>query len=604
MNLPVLPESAPFTAEQRGWLNGFLAGLLHHGNLEAARGGSAGASSPKPAVPTRTLRVLYASQSGNAEAAAHALGERLRGADAGEGHVWAVAVDSMDSFAGIDWSAETHLALVSSTWGDGDMPDNGKAFAAFLDSEAAAALSGLRYAVLGLGDRNYARFCAAATRLDARLSALGATRLLPLETLDTDWEAGAKAWRESLSSGLGAGASGPVTDSVQSEAAPKEEAKAGWSRTNPYPAPLLENRRLNGPGSGKDTRHVALSLAGSGLSYRAGDALGVWPINHYELVDSLVIACDATGRELVRLADGQEMTFRAALLSRFDLNRPGKDLLGALLTHARGQGDRRRLEALLSPEGEADRAALMGASDVLDLLRAFPTAVLEPQELLSHLRKLTPRLYSISSSPLAHPGEVHLTVGVHRTEVGGRLRLGVASTFLSDRLPLGLPAHVFVQPSGHFHPPEDPSKDLIMVGPGTGIAPFRGFLHEREAAGATGRNWLFFGDRNASCDFLYREEIEGLRARGVLNELDLAFSRDGEEKLYVQDLMRRRSKELWAWLEGGASFCVCGDAKRMAKDVDAALHEVVVLGGGRSPEEAKAFVESMRKGHRYLRDVY
>ncbi|MEN9352898.1 MAG: hypothetical protein RL318_223 [Fibrobacterota bacterium] len=604
MNAPLLPESAPFTTEQRGWLNGYLAGLLHHGNLEAARGGSVGASTPKPSVPTRTLRVLYASQSGNAETAAHALGERLRGADAGEGHVWAVAVDSMDSFASLDWSAETHLALVSSTWGDGELPDNGKTFGAFLDSEAAASLSGLRFAVLGLGDRNYARFCAAAVRLDARLEAVGAKRFLPLETLDTDWEAGAKAWREALASGLGAGGGTPATDSVNAGVPPKEEAKAGWSRTNPFPAPLLENRRLNAPGSGKDTRHIALSLAGSGLAYRAGDALGVWPINPYELVDSLVIACDATGSELVRLPDGTESTFRAALLSRFDLNRPGKDLLGALREHARGQGDRRRLQALLSPEGEAERAELMAASDVLDLLRAFPTAVLQPQELLSHLRKLMPRLYSISSSPLAHPGEVHLTVGVHRTEVGGRLRLGVASTFLSDRLPLGLAAGVFVQPSGHFHPPEDPSRDLIMVGPGTGIAPFRAFLHEREASGATGRNWLFFGDRHVSSDFLYREEIEGMRARGTLHQLDLAFSRDGAEKLYVQDLMRRRAKELWAWLEGGACFCVCGDAKRMAKDVDAALQEVVVLGGGKSSEEAKAYVDSMRKEHRYLRDVY
>lgn len=601
MTIPVLPESAPFTSEQRGWLNGYLAGLLHHGDLASARGASGAPSTPKPTVPTRTLRVLYASQSGNAEAAAHALGERLRGADAGEGHVWAVAVESMEGFAAIDWSAETHLLLVSSTWGDGDMPDSGKAFAAFLDTEAAGGLAHLHFAVLGLGDRNYARFCAAATRLDARLEAVGAKRLQPLETLDTDWETGAKAWREALAAGLGAGVE---TESVQSDSVPAKPEKAGWSRTNPFPAALLENRRLNGPASAKDTRHIALSLAGSGLAYRAGDALGVWPINHYELVDSLVLACNASGSEIVRLADGTELTFRAALLSRFDLNRPGKELLGALLEHARGQGDRRRLRELLSEEGATLRSELMASSDVLDLLRSFPTAVLEPQELLSHLRKLTPRLYSISSSPLAHPGEVHLTVGVHRTEIAGRVRHGVASTFLADRIPLGLSAGVFVQPSGHFHPPEDPSKDLIMVGPGTGIAPFRGFLHERAASGATGRNWLFFGDRSRSEDFLYRDELSDFRARGVLHDLELAFSRDGEGKVYVQDRMRARAKELWAWLEAGAVFCVCGDAKRMAKDVDAALHEVVQTGGGKAPEAAKAYVETMRKEHRYLRDVY
>jgi sulfite reductase (NADPH) flavoprotein alpha-component len=345
-------------------------------------------------------------------------------------------------------------------------------------------------------------------------------------------------------------------------------------------------------------------LAGSGLSYRAGDALGVWPLNHFELVDSLVISCNAHGGETVTLSDGQLISFRAALLTKLDLFRPQKALLEALFGNAPSQGDRRRLRELLSEEGETERTELLGGSDVLDILRAFPTARLDPQKLVEQLRKIAPRLYSISSSPLAHPNEVHLTVGIQRTQKNGRMRYGAASSFLASRVPLGLPVNVFVQPSGHFHPPEDPSKDLILCGPGTGIAPFRGFLHERAASGATGRNWLFFGDQRQEMDFLYRDEILELRGKGVLHELDLAFSRDQDEKVYVQTRMVERAKDLWAWLEGGATFCVCGDAKRMAKDVDAALKKVCEIGGGLSTEQAETYVAKMTSDHRYLRDVY
>lgn len=594
MHVPVLPESAPFSAEQRGWLNGYLAGILFRGDLDTAR---TTLSPVAASAPQKRLRILCASQSGNAEAAAWSLAERVKGAAAGEGKVWAPEVTPMDRHAEIDWSDESHAVFVTSTWGDGDFPDNGKAFGSLLDKPDLSALSHLRFAVLGLGDRNYARFCAAAKRVDERLSASGAARMLDLECLDADWEAGAAAWRERVAAVLGAGDSAPKP----SLEAPSPE---GWSKTRPFPAPLLENRRLNTRESDKDTRHVVLSLAGSGLTYRAGDALGVWPVNHFELVDSLVLACNASGSEIVRLADGQESTFRSALLTRFDLAKPGKELLEGLLAAKPAQGDRRRLRELLEDEGAEARQDLLKTSDVLDILRTFPTARIDPQGLVERLRKLAPRLYSISSSPAAHPGEVHLTVGVHQIRKDGRLRLGAASSFLAQRVPLGLPVPVFVQPSSHFHPPEDPSRDLVMVGPGTGIAPFRGFLHERAATGATGRNWLFFGDRCAESDFLYREELLELRGRGVLHELDTAFSRDQEEKVYVQDRMLERARDLWTWLEGGAVFCVCGDAKRMAKDVDAALHKVVELGGGRSPLEAKEYVEAMRASHRYLRDVY
>lgn len=597
MNLPSLPDTAPFTIEQRGWLNGYLAGLFSGGQLSVARGGATPvAASNAPGVPTKSIRILYASQSGNAESIAFALGARLKGATAGEGLVWAPEVGPMDAGTTVDWKSETHAVLLSSTWGDGEMPDNGKVFWSWLASDAGLALSHLTFSVIGIGDRNYARFCAAGKQLDARLEALGAKRLRPLELLDTDYEAGAKTWCEQVAGALGAGG---TTASTESVAKP-----VGWSKANPFPAPLLENRRLNARASEKDTRHIAFSLAGSGLSYRAGDALGVWPVNHFELVDSLVIACNAHGGETVTLSDGQLISFRAALLTKLDLFRPQKALLEALLGGTPAQGDRRRLRELLSDEGETERAELLGGSDVLDILHGFPTARLEPQVLVDHLRKIAPRLYSISSSPLAHPNEVHLTVGIQRTQKHGRMRYGAASSFLASRVPLGLPVNVFVQPSGHFHPPEDPSRDLILCGPGTGIAPFRGFLHERAASGATGRNWLFFGDQRQETDFLYRDEILAFRSRGVLHELDLAFSRDQDEKIYVQTRMLQRAKDLWAWLEGGAVFCVCGDAKRMAKDVDAALRQVCAIGGGLSAEQAEAYVARMTAEHRYLRDVY
>ena len=600
MQAPVLPETAPFTTEQRGWLNGYLAGLFSGGNLAAVKstGSVAGGAANAPGAPTKSLTILYASQSGNAESIAFSLGDRLKGASAGEGFVWAPSVSSMDAASSIEWPSESHLILLSSTWGDGEMPDNGKSFWKWMESDAGQALSHLSFSVLGIGDRNYARFCAAGKLLDARMEAIGAKRLAALECLDTDYESGATAWKTRIAEALGAGAS---TVSVAEGA---KAVSTGWSKANPFAAPLLENRRLNARESDKDTRHVAFSLAGSGLTYRAGDALGVWPVNHFELVDSLVIACNASGGETVTLSDGQMISFRAALLSKLDLFKPQRSLLEALMESGPAQGDRRRLRELLSDEGEKDRDELLANSDVLDLLRSFPTAALKPQVLASNLRKIAPRLYSISSSPLAHPNEVHLTVGVQKTNKNGRVRLGAASSFLASRVPLGLPVNVFVQASGHFHPPEDPSKDLIMCGPGTGIAPFRGFLHERAASGATGRNWLFFGDQRQETDFLYRDELLEFRGNGVLHELDLAFSRDQEEKIYVQTRMVERAHELWAWLEGGAYFCVCGDAKRMAKDVDAALKIVARIAGGLSEEQAEAYVGKMTADHRYLRDVY
>jgi sulfite reductase (NADPH) flavoprotein alpha-component len=342
-------------------------------------------------------------------------------------------------------------------------------------------------------------------------------------------------------------------------------------------------RNLNGSGSAKEVNHVEFDLTGSGLSYEAGDALGVIAQNCPELVSAVIAALGADGEEAIATSEG-ELPLRKALTQHYDLGKPAPALLDALAIPAE------------------TRASL---HHVIDALRFAPP---EPRKQLTQwvscFRKLQPRLYSISSSPKAHPGQVHLTVGAVRYEVGGLSRKGVCSTFLAERALAHGTAGVFVHSNKAFRPPADPAAPMIMVGPGTGIAPFRAFLEERAATQSPGKNWLFFGDQKAASDFLYREELEALQAAGILNRLDVAFSRDQAEKIYVQTRMLSAANELYAWLEQGAYFYVCGDASRMAKDVDAALHKVVELAGGKSAEQAAAYIQALKAAKRYQRDVY
>jgi sulfite reductase (NADPH) flavoprotein alpha-component len=379
------------------------------------------------------------------------------------------------------------------------------------------------------------------------------------------------------------------------------------SKDHPFPARLVENRALTRPGSAKDTRHLVLSLAGSGLAYTAGDSLGVYPTNRPELVDEVLRRLGATGDEPVAPAAlklAAPIPLRDALGARLALAGPTRKFLELLAARTTDAAERSRLAALLAPDAKEALAAFLHEREFVDLLAEFPGARLAPPEFADQLRRLMPRLYSIASSARVHPDEAHLTVAVVRYATNGRERHGVCSTFLAERAQMhATPVPVFVTHS-HFRVPEDGARDIIMVGPGTGIAPFRAFLQERAATGAVGRNWLFFGDQRRATDFLYEDEWEDWRRRGVLTRLDLAFSRDQAEKVYVQDRMRAAAAELWAWLEGGASFYVCGDAKRMAKDVDAALHEIVAAQGGLEAAAAAEYVKRLKKEHRYLRDVY
>ena len=378
-----------------------------------------------------------------------------------------------------------------------------------------------------------------------------------------------------------------------------------YTKDNPLPAKLVENRVLNKDGSGKDTRHLVIDIAGSGLTYTVGDSLGVYASNRPQLVDEIIALLGATGNEPVlppRLTAA--VSLQEGLTSKLSLAGPTKKILGTLAAKTADPVEQARLAELLAPGAEEKCETFLGQREFIDLLEEFPGVKLAPQELVDHLRRLMPRLYSIASSPLLHPGQVHLTVAPVRYESNGRRRYGVCSTFLSDRVTRGKTLVPVFVAEAHFGLPADLTKDIIMVGPGTGVAPFRAFVQERVATGASGRNWLFFGDQHAATDYLYGDEWQALLAQGRLARIDLAFSRDQAQKIYVQDRIRESAAELWAWLQGGAHFYVCGDAHRMAKDVDAALHQVIAEQSGLGATAAIDYVKGMRKDKRYQRDVY
>jgi sulfite reductase (NADPH) flavoprotein alpha-component len=375
---------------------------------------------------------------------------------------------------------------------------------------------------------------------------------------------------------------------------------AAYDKNRPFPARLTERRRLCKPGSEKDTQHFVVDLAGSGLHYKSGDSLGVFPTNDPMLVHEVVRALGLSGHEPV----APQLSLREALLSRFSLAQPTKKTLQAFHDRASAPDERAHLHNLLHNTKPEELHAYLEAREFLDLLLEYPSASFEADTFTALLRKLQPRLYSIASSPVVYPHEAHLTVAIVRYLTNGRDRTGVCSTFLADRAPLHAPAvPVFVSHS-HFGLPEDDARDLIMVGPGTGIAPFRAFVQERVARSAAGRMWVVFGEQRRAFDYLYEDEWEAWRASGRLTRLDLAFSRDQAHKIYVQDRLQENAAEVWAWLKNGAVFYVCGDAKRMAKDVDLVLHDIIIHHGGLTPEQANEYVKQMKKDKRYQRDVY
>jgi len=561
---PFIPDSAPFTAEQRAWLNGFLAGMFSRSGSPSA------ASAAAPAAELAPLTILWGSQTGTAEGLA-----KQAAKEAGK-RGFAPTILDMAATTAEQLATAGNVLVITSTYGDGEPPDNAKALHTAL-LNGAPSLAGVRYAVCGLGDTNYTLFNQCAKDFDAAIAKHGGARVHDRADCDTDYEAPFTTWLDQSLAALGSGPAPAIAH--QPSSIPHE---TGYSKKNPFPAPLLTVRNLNAPGSAKEVNHVEFSLDGSGLTYEAGDALAVIPQNCPELVAAILTALGSDGEEAVTTPAG-EVSLRLALTAHLDLGKPTKDLLALLDVSAES----------LPPKG----------ADVLDALNAAATKP-SPAAFAAALKKLAPRLYSISSSPKAHPGQVHLTVGAVRYDLHGRARKGVCSTYLAERALAHGTAGVFVHSNKAFRPPADPATPMIMVGPGTGIAPFRAFLEERATTKAPGKNWLFFGDQKAACDFLYQDELTALQTAGILTRLDLAFSRDQAEKIYVQNRMIEQAAELWAWLEAGAHFYVCGDASRMAKDVDAALHHIAETAGGKSPEEAAAYIQALRAAKRYQRDVY
>lgn len=527
-----------------------------------------------------SLIVGYASDMGTAEYIAFQLTEALK----------AVGIDAteveLNEVQPTDLQAATHLVVVASTFGDGEMPDNGALFWEALSADGVEALPNLNYAVLALGDSSYEQFCNAGLLLDARLGELGATRLLTRVDLDCYREGDAKAWLADIVKLLEAkllpapgsartanAATTPVVTSAVRE-------HSIWDSGNPFTARLVVNRRLTEPDSDKDVRHYEIDLGDSGIAYQAGDSIAVHPVNDPDLVESILAQLGVSPDHMV--AEYEET-------------------LGVLLSeHLEIRNPPRALHALVAGRAAAPVLDFPGTYDVLDLLDLADVSV---DELLDTLRPLQFRDYSIASSPLEHPNHVHLTVATVQYTAGGRRRGGVASTFLAHR---GDAIRLHPRPNHAFRLPA-PDVPIIMVGPGTGIAPFRGFLRERQVSGASGRSWLFFGDRRRATDFLYGEELQAHLESGVLTKLNLAFSRDrgpNDRKEYVQHHMVANAGELFAWLEDGAHFYVCGDADHMAKDVDRALHEVVATSGAMTEGAAHAYVNELIRAHRYVRDVY
>lgn len=593
---PQIPASAPFSGEQISWLNGFLAALISSATVDT------GQTPETVTAPKKELLILYGSQSGNTESFAKAIGKKAKGAG------FNARVAGLETLSPEALMKESYLLLATSTWGEGEMPDNAKDFWDALSSEDAPKLKHLHYSVLALGDTNYETFCQAGKDFDLRLAELGAVRIHPRSDCDADYEDMAEKWLGGTLSALqeleGPASTPDPTPSKNGAihiAEPSTAAAAsGFDRKNPFPSRLLVNKSLSASGSNKDVRHFEFSLEGSGLSYEVGDALGVMPRNCPSLVDKMLTVLKASGEEAVPTPDGDSKALREALIHDYEITK----ITTKFLKLAAECSQDAKLNRLLEPSNKKALEEYLWGRDPLDILEAFPAVQGSLEAFLASLKKLSHRLYSIASSSKAHPDTVHLTVSAVRYETEGRERGGVCSTFMADRLPSDETAGVFVQKSNSFRLPLDSTTPIIMVGPGTGIAPFRGFLQERAITGSKGKNWLFFGDQHAATDFLYQDELTAFQNDGVLQRLDTAFSRDQREKLYVQHLMLQNGKELWAWLQEGAHFYVCGDASRMAKDVDATLHQIAETAGGKSPEEAISYIKQLKSEKRYQRDVY
>ena len=590
--LPTLTES------QKVWLGGFLAAaptaaVSAAPAPAAVEAESAAVQAPAAPAVSKDVTILYGSQTGNAQRLSQKAGKML------ESKGFNVTVSAMSDFKPNNLKKVQNLLIAVSTHGEGDPPDNAIMFHEFLHGKRAPKLDELRFSVLSLGDSSYEFFCQTGKEFDQRLEELGGERIAPRVDCDLDFDEPAADWINSVVNGLSeASAAGAAAQASAAASAPAA-VEFEYSRTNPFHAEVLESINLNGRGSNKETRHLEISLEGSGLSYKPGDALGIYPQNDPKLVDELISALGWNPDETITInKQGDIRSLRNAFLSHYEITVLTKPLLEkiAQLTGIDG------LHELIS-DSEKVKAFIHGR-DLLDVVQQFGPFGVSPQAFADVLRKMPGRLYSIASSLEANPDEVHVTIGAVRYNANGRDRSGVCSVLCAERLEPGDTLPVYIQQNDNFKLPQNPETPIIMIGPGTGVAPFRSFMQEREETGADGKSWMFFGDQHFVTDFLYQTEWQRWLQDGVLTKMDVAFSRDTDQKVYVQHRMQENSKELFQWLEEGAAVYVCGDEKNMAHDVHNTLIDIVEKEGSMSREQAEQYVAGMQQQKRYQRDVY
>jgi sulfite reductase (NADPH) flavoprotein alpha-component len=599
--LPSLTES------QQIWLTGYLfarqttaVGATAATELQAVTAAPSAAEvisiASQPPV-SREVTVLFGSQTGNCQRIATSLSRKL------EEQGFQVTLAAMNKFKTNGLKKVENLFLVVSTHGEGEPPDNARAFHEFVYSKRAPQLENLRFSVLSLGDTSYEFFCQTGKDFDQRLEELGGKRLVPRVDCDLDYDEPVAGWIGQVLSSLneGSNAGSGSNDIVKETSSSTSSEPSAYSRTNPFKAEVLANVNLNGRGSDRETRHLELSLEGSGLQYEPGDSLGIYPENHPALVDAIIHELGFAPTDSVAInKNGEQASLREALLKHYEIT----TLTKPLLTQAAQLTSNTALQELLAPGQEQALKSYINGRDLLDLVQDFKPWQLTPSSFVAILRKLPARLYSIASSFKANEDEVHLTVRAVRYEAHGRDRYGVCSVHCAERVEAGDTLPIYIQQNPNFKLPADPETPIIMVGPGTGVAPFRAFLEEREELGADGKSWLFYGDRHFVTDFLYQTDWQRMLKDGVLTKLDVAFSRDTEEKVYVQHRLLEKSRELFQWLQEGAYVYICGDEKHMAHDVHTALITVIQQEGGKSAEEASAYLDDLQQQQRYQRDVY
>ncbi|ATV45523.1 NADPH-dependent assimilatory sulfite reductase flavoprotein subunit [Pectobacterium brasiliense] len=582
-----------FSSTQLAWLSGYFWGLVQQpGNVQPGAIAATATTASAVTVPVQTITLISASQTGNARRVAEQLRDDLLAAKL------SVNLVNAGDYKFKQIGQEKLLLIVASTQGEGEPPEEAVALHKFLLSKKAPEMKDTAFAVFGLGDTSYEFFSKAGKDFDSRLAELGAERLLDRVDADVDYQGLAEQWRRQLVDILQARVpvQGEAVAQIAAQGALDEITSSPYSKSSPLHATFAVNQKVTGRNSEKDVRHIEIDLGDSGLRYQPGDALGVWFDNDPALVQELLELLWLKGDESVSV-DGKTLTLSQALKSHFELTQNTAPIVEKYAALSRN-------ETLLSLL--ADKPALQQFSQrtpLVDMVRQAPTE-LTAEQLLGLLRPLTPRLYSIASSQAEVESEVHITVGVVRYEYEGRERAGGASSYLADRLSEDDEIRVFIEHNDNFRLPANADAPVIMIGPGTGIAPFRAFMQQRDAEGAEGKNWLFFGNPHFTEDFLYQVEWQRYVKDGLLTNIDLAWSRDQAHKVYVQDKLREKGAEVWRWIQDGAHLYVCGDANRMAKDVERALLDVIVEHGGMDSEQADEFLSDLRLERRYQRDVY